>query len=410
MIVSITMSSLLYADVYPYLAMIKVPIADLLGESITHFGLHKNQAIAYQHIPLSWGPSDTDKDVCPRIHQALLHQLVMVHEKNNAEVKITLDSAYYLSKKTNELSNSYWTLESNIIPVSELALAGISLNYLPESLHQDIAKRTRNNFNTVTLMYPFHDHLSNTFYSAGTRFIYQEEQARSYTAFAFDGKRNQLHLVTLPKKICYHATGYVHSHKRQEAFVALLHEWSNNKNGFIPLVWGGCSFQYLCNQDQVQLGKKTMLDGRVLAYWHRIGYNQVPFSGFDASNLILLAAQIVDIPYFYKNSTTALANLNKVTSYSQLREGDLLWLNQGIAVVASLERNTLITVFSYTLGYGKVVELPLSRVFEGITSWRQLFDSQDSLTLLDARGQTARPIKNWQLLSLQSVFNKSGNF
>ena len=406
MVLSTTLSTLAYGTTlsYPYHAMIKVPIADLLGEPISKAGLHNNQTKAYQEIPISWGPNDTDRAVCPRIHQALLHQIVTVHEKQGAEVRITLDSAYYISKQTNSLSNSYWTLEANVIPLKELQKAGISDDYFPPSLHETYTS------NTVALIYPFYDRVSQIGYSAGTRFVYSGQTANTYNVFAFDGSNNELHFSELPKNICHFVRSSTTSQQKQNNFVTLLHNWSTNIHGFIPLVWGGCSFQRFYKKDDAHLGTKTMLDGKQLAYWYRIGYTQTPFSGFDASNLILLAAQIVGIPYFYKNSATALAHLNKVTSYSQLREGDLLWLSPGIAVVASLERNTLITVFSYTLGYGKVVELPLSRVFEGINSWHQLFDSQNSLTLLDAHGQTARPVKNWELLSLQSVFNKSGNF
>jgi len=63
---------------------------------------------------------------------------------------------------------------------------------------------------------------------------------------------------------------------------------------------------------------------------------EIAYSGFDASGLILRAAQIAGLPYFYKNSTTALANLHAVLPARLPKEGDILGaVGKGLIVVVS---------------------------------------------------------------------------
>ena len=74
-----------------------------------------------------------------------------------------------------------------------------------------------------------------------------------------------------------------------------------------------------------------------LTYWDRIGDFEKPLAGFDCSGMILCAAQIAGLPYFFKNTDTLLGNLKPLRPTEELEAGDLVFYSGHVLVVSDLK-------------------------------------------------------------------------
>ncbi|MGB8367272.1 MAG: hypothetical protein WCD44_02830, partial [Candidatus Babeliales bacterium] len=157
---------------------------------------------------------------------------------------------------------------------------------------------------------------------------------------------------------------------------------------YIPYVWGGFSFTSTKKISSFSLKNEKIVS---------------PKTGFDCAGIIARSAQICNIPYFYKNTTTIKQFLSPITHINNLMPGDIIWIPGHVMVIADLKNNTLIEARGYNHGYGKIHEIPLSEEFKGISTYKELFNiyqNKKTITRLDHKGNEQEKINNLLLLRL----------
>ena len=162
-----------------------------------------------------------------------------------------------------------------------------------------------------------------------------------------------------------------------QSFLSLLKKFAHQKNCFIPYVWGGSSFTQCINDSFIEI--KAENKGEPTSFFEYPNFAMNPKPGFDCSSLVCRTAQIVGMPYFFKNTATIAKNLQEIKDDS-IEEGDLILLLKGgsyihVMVISSLEDNLFIEAGSYKCGYGKVHECSLKKAFNGINSYKDLLNA-----------------------------------
>lgn len=182
----------------------------------------------------------------------------------------------------------------------------------------------------------------------------------------------------------------------------MLRSWSTLQNGFIPYVWGGCSFAKAYTERDIN--KKTVKverNKRVTVFKNKKSTNIE--TGFDCTGMVARAAQMSNIPYFFKNSFTATENLCSIDNYENLKNGDLIYFNGHVAVVSDIKRQLMIEARGHESGFGKVQEIKLSKSFNNIKTYKDLFDfyqKKKPLERLDINGKVVETAGNLKLLRL----------
>lgn len=391
----------------PYQAVVHVPVADLVGQPILDFKLAPSISESYAHLPLA---SAHKNSVCPRMHQALFNEIVTVIEERGDELRITLPHAIYTSNYDASTQNIFLMLKKHVTPLDVLDDNNLAVTQIPQSI--DAAKKnivTANN-NVVTLWLPFKSPVTGKVYSAGTRFV-QAAQRRItdlvFKVYEYDADRQQFHMIKIPKKICFEAGKNYTTGERIRAYVDLLRAWAH-LNGAVPSAQGGCSFTTECFSPEFIVVHARSTDGQVLSFWQRPEMRNIVQSGFDISGAVYRAAQICGIPYFFKNSPAAAQYLGEKRRISTIVEGDIIWVPYGLFVISSLQDNTVIACCGYDPGYGRVVELPLNRVFKNINTISELLyaiNNGGSYELLNADGAVSRTVQECKILALQSAWD-----
>ena len=75
-------------------------------------------------------------------------------------------------------------------------------------------------------------------------------------------------------------------------------------------------------------------------------------------------------------------------------------------VVSDTDKNLLIEARSYSHGYGKLHEIPIGKVFEGIETYKDLTDAYFGKKVIkrkDKQGKIRDTFTNLQLFSMASV-------
>jgi len=404
----LTLSTVCSAELFehPHRAFICVPVADLIGQPINTFKIDNDTTTAYQKMPISWGPNTSDKFYCPRIYQGLMHEAVALLGYEDDEAIVAIFNMFYLNDEhPQEPQVVYYTLKSNIIDVDEELAKHRSPIVLPQPISfAQVAHKKPTNIVTLTL--PYHDPITEQTYSAGTRFVATGSLAQSYEVWTYDMLEKTFRHTTLPLNICMPSTDTT-KQTQINNFVGLLHLWTNLPDGFIPLVWGGCSFNNVCATDTYTAQTTTYTDGSPVTYWNREG-TQSPFSGFDTSALIARAAQICGIPYYFRNTYTAEKCLRTLGPNEPICAGDLIWFPGYLTAITSLENATVVGAIAYSAGYGKVFEAPINTVVSNIHTIDELRDAyinQTPLELVDAQGNKLRTIDTFKILKLESAWD-----
>lgn len=379
-------------------AWVKVPVCDLIGDFYAAKD-HNDLTNYYNNLPFA---SKHNRD-CPRIHQLLFNEEVTIIEEKDKQCLVKIPSIYYELEKSSERFNTFWTLKENLITRKDLNILKISLTCFPEAINFQKASQNLP-INNITLCLPFYDPITKMHYSVGTRFVLTPKQENNdlRTVYIFDKKKNKCITTSIPQKLCYQEKNNISLRRRIDNLVALLHLWIK-QDGFIPYVWGGLSFTTsVCKNSTFELNQS-----HTGIHYVRSSYNELPKKGFDCAGLIARAAQISGLPYYFKNSMTIKKNLNLITDSNKIHEGDILWIKGHVMIVASLKNNTLIEARSYEDGYGKIHEITLSKVFQGIQNFKQLIDcynAKKTLYRLNDKGIVTSQFKNFALLSLESAF------
>jgi cell wall-associated NlpC family hydrolase len=191
-------------------------------------------------------------------------------------------------------------------------------------------------------------------------------------------------------------------------YVTLLKKWAHQKTGSIAYVWGGTSFISTINKPFSEVFQTK--DVKTYSFYQHEDDISSPKNGFDCSGLITRATQICAIPYFCKNTTTIAHCLKPLAKETALSEGDLILIKGHVMVVSDIQKNLLIEARSYGHGYGKLHEIPLNKVFDGINNYQDLLEvyfNKKPIKRKDIQGMARDTFANVQLLSMESVWEKA---
>lgn len=386
----------------PYMAVVIQPIADALGSPIQTFFPTIDPVTAYNNLPVSGGKPLVSSS-CPRIHQLLFNEKGTVIKEQDQEVLIKINTCFYITHSNKSAQHSYWTHKKNIMPFKELKEKKIDTNLFPPSISFSNPLSITNN-KVVTLVKPWSDPSTNQTFSAGTRFLKSENQSveNGVTVYLYNIFIGDFSQITIPHSFI--APIAHDTQKKINLFLQILKQWANLDHGYIPYVWGGCSFISTAQETPTE---KQDDSNATYSFYTIKNFNHVPKPGFDCSNLIMRAAQIAGIPFFYKNSLTITTHLKPLRQNQILEAGDIIWIPGHVLIVADLQKNTVIEARGYTYkGSGKIREISLKKVFKHIKNFNaltQAWRTQKPLERLGDDGSTIERIKQYNLLSLQSI-------
>lgn len=384
-------------------AITKVPIADLIGNSVQGQRMTKDTVTYYNNLPLcSQRPSD-----CGRVHQLLFNEMVTIVDQKGDEVQIKVPSVYYERDNESERYDTYWTLKKNFITCQELVKAGISLSCFPDTIEYTMkGKALLPSKKTVVLTFPFKDATTNQLFSVGTRFVVCGQTKTEYTVYVFDPGKKCMQKTVIAQSLVMVENNNEENYKKIAHFVTLLKQWAH-ASGTIPYVWGGCSYNQSFGASAFRMVKQKNISGKECKYYDRSDCKKSPKTGFDCTGVLVRAAQICGLPYHLKNSTTIKKNLKELTTMQHLAEGDIIWIPGHVMVVASRTHNTIVEARAYNHGFGKLQEIALGKVFNGITTFAQLEEAckkKKKLQRLDKQGAIVQYIDRYKLLDLKSIW------
>lgn len=390
-------------------AVISVPVADLIVDPYYKLS-KKNLSIEEYYLKQ---PFSGDWKVCRRAHQLLFNEKVHVLEERGPEVKVRISSFYFLKSGEKTPADTYWTLKKNLIYLSDLKKRRVNLDKIPPSIsyrENTILKSTP--APVVTLKKPFYDPITKEIYSIGTRFVTFNKQNLkgafddgAFEVYILDPSSKKMRSTQIPKRVCIR--NYSKSPKdRINNFVQVLRLWSYQKDGSIPYVLGGWSWTVTLGDD-FELHKEK--DGDA---YHRKKWAHTSKTGLDCMGIIGRAAQICEIPFYFKNSTTLLKNLKHLQKNDTIEAGDILWYPGHTMVVSSAKKGLLIEAAGYERGWGKVEESPIENVFMGVKTVEQLkalYLEKKPVTILHYSGRPWKTFKNFKILKLSSVFSEGSD-
>lgn len=391
----------------PYRAVVHEPIADLVGEPIEQFHLAPTTDQAYKKLPLS---SAAKSSVCPRLHQLLFNEIVTVIDERGDEVMVEVPHVFYSTPGSQYAQNYFWMQKKVLTPLEEFQENHLPLALIPQCI--DFMKKNilNANYNVVALWLPYTNPITGRQYSAGTRFVRAAQvrkKSNTFHVFEYDPEEMQFKILNIPKKYCFEVSKKYSQTERVQAYVSLLKTWAHTHT-IIPFVWGGCSFQETCFTNTYEIEHTQTIDGQTKSFWRRPEMIHSVHSGFDISGLVLRAAQICGIPYYFKNSTTANMYLEEIHTANEIREGDLIWIPYGLFVISNLQEHKVIASMGYDPGYGRVVELPLHKLFKDVTTLKELMskiNNKKTITRLKADGSFSSSGNEYKILRIQTVWD-----
>ena len=397
-------------------AVINVPIADLIGQPITTIRPDESPQNAYHTIALCGGQTNSPYS-CPRLHQALYNEIVDIIKSVNDEVCIRITHAYYVIPSSSTPQAQYWTLKTNITLLDDLATQNIPSNHLPDPINfsDTPLHYSLNHADVITLQEPHYEKALRITFSAGTRFVRvpasSKKRGSTIQVFAVDYTTMKEHQIKIPRHKCIIADQSKTAESRITDYVNLLKKWARTHQGCIPYTWGGTSFAHTTRGNFKEVTRTTCNSDYSLYEYEKD--TSSPKSGFDCSGVIARATQICGIPYFCKNTATIAHCLAPFKPDDTLSPGDLILIRGHVMVVSDITKNLLIEARSYAHGYGKLQEIPIDKVFEGIKNYKDLTDAYYGKTVIkrkDKEGKVRDTFTNLQLFSMKSAWhtNKEG--
>jgi hypothetical protein len=391
-------------------AVVVVPVVNLIGQPIQPFYPNISISRAYKMIPLCAG--DINRwSCCPRMHQLLYNEIVDIIETHTYEVKVRISNLFYVTINNNDYHADYWAPRNAFVLLDALTELGISRNTIPNPI--DFQQKKVTTPRTITLTMPYRDIKTGFTFSAGTRFVQAKSRKNrpsdTVSVFVFDPHIKKSRTITLPTNICFVTRATMTPDMQRQAFVSIIQKWAHMPDGFIPYVWGGCSV--VKTQKGTYKEKVRKQSNTLMSYFSYGEKAKKTRTGLDCTGLITRAAQIVGIPYFYKNSYTIAQHLHPLKEGKHLKMGDLIWVPGHVMVVSDLDKNLLVEARSYFQGYGKVHEIELGKVFKNINTYADLEDAffaKKPIKRLDSNGVVRPPIfKDYKLLPLEQLWSST---
>lgn len=376
--------------------LIIVPVADTTGHSM-------GSKIKYSQ--LAFAPHNGDNS-CPRFHQLLFNEIVKIVKERGDEVEAEFLNVYYLDLLGRK-SRGFWTLKKNLVFLKNLPEKSIAQG-VPEPYTRESIKNISKLHQVLTLTWPWYDReVTQKKYSAGTRFV-RDPKADTSDHYGIILLNDKFMPVSSFVKKTHAVIGHVGNiEKRVDNYVALMRYWitQNNANKVvIPYVWGGCSFVH--TYDTHFWLEKDKKNDVYLEAWMR-PEKIVPFTGLECSSLIFRAAQICNMPYYLKNSATIASCLEHLGVNDTIMNGDIIWYPGHVVVVSDVKNNRVLESSGYMLGYGKIHELTLEKMFKNITSFQQLKDAlhnKAQLIRLNSEGEKFKIIKQFKIMKIRSIW------
>lgn len=399
-------------------AFVSVPVADLVGEPIKSFGLASTNRKSYEKIATSYvetRKSGIDSSYgAPRMHQLLFNEVVDIISEGKAkpgdeeEVCISIESAFFITKQTQKPQHIFYTQKKNLISFDTLQKRNLSPENIPRSpsfKHPD----QKTDHPMIGLIKPFFDPVTQQTFSAGTRFIFDPAASNDekYCIQIFDRNSTSYKRSCIPKS---YAQEIIHKSKHDAitCFVKLLKQWANCPNGVIFYLWGGYSYTQCCPDLGFQEVTKHLMNGNKIIIHERKNCTKKPLTGFDCVGLILRAAQLCGIPFFFKNTYTLAHYLKSLGIDDHLHEGDLIWIGGHVMIVSDIEHNKLIEARGYDHDFGIVQEIALEKVFKDMKTYKDLthaFYMHYPLTRLNKSEKSVETISHFKLLKLDSAWH-----
>jgi hypothetical protein len=264
---------------------------------------------------------------------------------------------------------------------------------------------TQKNSEIISLIEPWNNQNTGVTFSAGTRFLKAAKSTKTgmEVVYALNPHTGTIEQLSLPLSVVYSSFNKTTFQKIKD-FLNLLRKWATNDRGYIPYVLGGCSYTEVHSKNIFKT-QRSHATKRPLLYYDRPIIRAVK-TGFDCSNLILRAAQITEIPYFYKNTHTLSDTLRPLAPKEPITEGDLIWMPGHVIIISDVKKNQIIEAHSYDGGYGRIHEMPLEKTFKNIHTISELqnaYNNQKELHRLESNGRVQKTYNQFKILKLTSV-------
>ncbi len=376
-------------------AVVIVPIADLVGGTILGEPILKTTN-AYDNMPVYAA------NRCQRIHQLLYNEVVEIINTRGDEVCIRISNVFYVIQASHEPQTTYWTHKKNIITLDRIQKYTINPAHIPTPIDfRDPDHHALYNKNIVTLREPFYNRATKQTFSAGTRFVRAPQSTRTrkqyIKAYSIDYNKMKQYVIRIPRKSCILYDSQKKPHERLDDFVGVLRAWAHKAPDCIAYVWGGCSFT---DTVPTAFNRVAFSVEKNSYYYERKNNTSLPKAGFDCTGMIARAAQLCGIPYFCKNTTTIPQFIPRLGKNDRIEVGDLIVVRGHVMVVANKQKNTLIEARAYPHGYGKVQEIALKKVFQGIHSYKDLYKAyqeKKALKRMDKGGKVRDVFKRFSI-------------
>ncbi len=384
-------------------AVIIVPVVDAVNQSlikeneINQVSINKNVIDLYNS--LEYAP-ERGRNACLRTHQLLFNEVVIVRKEFKSEVQCELNSLFYYDER-DILRQDFWVPKSALKYFKDIKEIDIKAIPFPYRLENAIVYKK----NILTLIFPWHDVLTKKTYSSGTRFIRNLDcdTKNYYSIFLLDSNLGKvISYVDKSLAIVEYPNDYETS---IDLFMDILKRFLNKDDLVIPYLWGGCS--YIDRLDESNFKLKIINQfGQLVKVWTR-EIDKRPLTGFECSSLILRVAQIVGMPYFCKNTATLSKTLRPLIKGEYIEKGDLIWYEGHVLIVSDVDKNLLIESVGYPLGYGKLHEINISKIFKDVKDYKELLNlylRKEKLQRIDKIGKVYRYIDNFLILKFKSIW------
>lgn len=324
---------------------------------------------------------------CNRVTQALFNEVVIIERYLNDKVLVRLSHSF-IQKNTEKIS-SYWTQKSSILNFKELISNNIDLSVFPIPIDYN-NYNTLENENILTLKLPYNN------FSIGTRFVRNFKDTKDHFGIKlYNPIKKRVETLSIPKT---HALIYKNMpyDARRKNFVSLLKFWIKSLSN-IPYIWGGYSIIETFTDKEIE-EHNLIFKGDKTVFWNRNIY-----TGIDCSGLVLLAAQMTKLPYFYKNTYTLAQYLKPLQLKEKIEEGDLIYFKGHVMIISNIAKNKLIESAGYYSGFGKVQEIELKKRFKNINTYSDLikkYHAKKELILLDNLGNIFTKLSTFTIFKI----------
>ncbi len=380
------------------------PVVDAVAKPLQLLDPTHSTEDLYAALPFS---PEVGPNSCPRIHQFIYNEVGTCLEitQDGTEMLIEFPHLYHQNEQGNK-QNQFWVPTKSVMPLKNLKEKVGTCGCIPAPINSDEPFRWDNpeRFeNILTLLLPWKDASTGITYSAGTRFKRAKhlDNESGYGIYLLSPSDCfiKIALVERDCALVDYPRDYAAA---KRLFVKILKKWAALSPGKIAYVWGGCSVIETYKEEEFSRVPATRGADK-LEYWVR-PEALVPHGGLDCSGLVLRAAQIAGLPYFYKNTVTIGFNFKDLAQTDDLEEGDLILFKGHVMVVTDIKDNLFVEAVSYSSGYGSVHEIALGRAFENVTSYDDLckcWKNKLPLSMKNKKGGLLKVIESFRLLSMK---------